>query len=273
MGTSRVDIARSQSEGERVVGADARPVDPARASWPRSESAEGGFLQRPTQGLTDEPAPRPSHLGTVLPPATGGGDSARAAGSADPSSAAGAAWRALENARGLLDRYAEAIGGQTAYWIRASLRAGRSEASVTLDPPELGRLRISLAQDGLMVTARIRAELPEVESLLREGGERIRERLSSQGVRVDALVIETAPARAARVTAAPEAQQHTQDRPGAQDASHGGHRHPQRSGDQTHRDEPLRLIDPFDPQPPVRGRAGAAAPAARQAWAGLDVRA
>ncbi len=263
-----------QSGGERVVGADARPVDPARAGQPRNESAVGGFSHGLTQGLTEEPAPRPSHPGTVFQPLAAPGDGARVTSATMGRPALlDAAWQAAEGAGGGLRPYAETVSGQTVYWIRASLRAGRRETAVTLDPPQLGRLRISLVQNGPLVTARIRAELPEVESLLREGSERIRERLSSQGVRVDALVIEAAPARAARVAGAPEAQPHAQDRPDAETASQGGQRHPQRPTGQTAREEALRSNDPRDPRPPARGSAASAAPAARQSWAGLDVRA
>jgi len=269
--------AASQFGGERVVGADARPVDPARAGQPRNESAAGGFSYGLTQGLTDEPAPRPSHPGIATPPGIlPAAHTGAAAGATSPdgrADAMGGAGRALDGGPRLFDPYVEAVGGQTAYWIRASLRAGRRETTVTLDPPQLGRLRISLVQDGPLLTARIRAELPEVESLLREGSERIRERLNSQGVRVDALVIEAAPARAARVPGAPAGHPHAQDHPGAETASHGGQRHSPPPGEQADREDGLRSTGPSDAARPARGRTASGAPAARPTWAGLDVRA
>ncbi len=89
------------------------------------------------------------------------------------------------------------IAAQAAYHLRVQLRAGQRETVITLDPPGLGRMRLSMRGTGANLTAVLRAELPEVESLLREGADAIRNRLGRQGLPVERLVVESGAARAA----------------------------------------------------------------------------
>ncbi len=293
----------SQVGGERVVGADARPAGPARAGRPRSGSAEGGPSQRPIQGLTEELAPRPSHLrsggsqrqGAAHDASLRQGAAQDAGFSQDaqpggrPASAAPSSGGGTAGSTGLtqgarmqeaidpstMHQRSDAVRLQTAYWVRASLQMNQRQSVVTLDPPELGRLRITLERIGERMTARILAERPEVESMLREGREQIRERLSGQGVRVDALLIETPAARISRGAAggdpgASHSQAHTQDHGGAHTSPHDG----RNASQQGAHDRGVPGGPSEEPQIGEQGRQ-VDAPARSHRWRrlGLDVRA
>jgi flagellar hook-length control protein FliK len=168
-----------------------------------------------------------------------------------------------------------AVSAQTAYWLRASLRASRREAVVTLDPPELGRMRISIRQEGRAVTARITVEMPEVEALLREGADAIRERLGAQGLRLDRLIVEASPqAEASKPRGAPEQDAHPQNaddspgsRGGKQPASHDSGRPGGREGLPEGGARPRRAMRD---RPPAQGSAAEARP---RRGMGVDVRA
>jgi len=90
----------------------------------------------------------------------------------------------------MLSQKSASIRAQAAEYLRMSLRSNRREILVRLDPPELGRMNIRIQQTGNRTIARIAAQLPEVENLLRDGAEMIRNRLNSQGMRVDSIVVE-----------------------------------------------------------------------------------
>ncbi len=83
-----------------------------------------------------------------------------------------------------------AIRVQTVNGLRMAIVSGEREAWVTLQPPDLGRIRIWLRVDGDQVSARIRAEDPAVEAILRSDHEVLRARLAEHGLLLDALVIE-----------------------------------------------------------------------------------
>ncbi len=220
-------------KGEGVGDASARTGGSANARRPGNGGPEGGLSWRPVQGLMDESAPRPSHPAPLDQRAAVAGPERGLAGPnkgmmPPASTAVGAGTPAPTD---MLPPKLASVSAQTAYWLRASLRAQRREAVVTLDPPELGRLRIHVRQDGPGMTARITAELPEVEALLRAGAEMIRERLVSQGLRIDQLVIESAPHRSESARSAPSdgSGQQTQT-PGDPDTGpQGGRRAPQDS--------------------------------------------
>jgi flagellar hook-length control protein FliK len=130
-----------------------------------------------------------------------------------------------------------AVSAQAAYWLRTSLKANRREAVVTLDPPDLGRMRISIRQEGRAVTARITVEMPEVEALLREGADAIRKRLNTQGMRLDRLVVETtSQAEAAKPKAAPEQDAHPQNTDDSTGSRDGRYRPSHDSGQPASRD-------------------------------------
>ena len=203
-----------QRGGERARSAQVHTGQPVSAGRPGIEEPEGVFSWRPVEELTDEPALRPS-----LPRDSAPAPLTRTAELTD-TIAHGARMAGRGEALGsdlLLAPKVAAVSSQTAYWIRSSFRLGRRESVVTLDPPDLGRLRISLREDGPRLIARIQTELPEVASILREGSEAIRERLESQGLRIDTLIIESVGPRAERPVASGSSQgePHTPDDPGA----------------------------------------------------------
>ncbi len=216
--------ASGGSEGEGVEGARALPPIADGAARPGSGSPEGGLLWRPQAALMDEPASQPPHLRTPGAVAANPGAPGSANAASGPHTVAAEAPAPAE--AGLPAPKASAVRAQAAYWLGRAVRIGRREATITLDPPELGRLRIHLRTEGQIVTARITAELPEVEALLREGVPEIRERLARAGLRVERLVVEAAaPNRAAqRAAGAPLASDSGTEEPaqGTQDEARGG---------------------------------------------------
>lgn len=88
---------------------------------------------------------------------------------------AAAAPRYVDTARNL-ERIGEAM--------RLSVRQGLRTATLRLDPPELGHVRMHIAvQDG-MVTARLEAESTQARDLLLSGLSQLRESLEGQGLRI-----------------------------------------------------------------------------------------
>jgi hypothetical protein len=164
------------------------------------------------------------------------------------------------------------VAAQAAYWLRTSLRANRGEAVVTLDPPELGRMRITVRQEGEALTARILAELPEVEGILREGVAAIRDRLEQQGFRLESLAIESTARHEAPVAPQPDAADGSQTHTGSQ-----GHQTAGRRADTPaapageERPAPTTEHDDYD-RPPENGGDRASRGAGIRAR-GIDVRA
>ena len=216
--------ASGGSEGEGVEGARALPPIADSAARPGNRSPEGGLLWRPQAALMDEPASQPSHLRTSGAGAANPGAPGSANATSGPHAVASEAPAQTE--AGLPAPKASAVRDQAAYWLGRAVRVGRREATITLDPPELGRLRIHLRSEGRTVTARITAELPEVEALLREGVPEIRERLARAGLPVERLVVEAASSNRAaqRAAGAPPASDPgaREPTPGTQDEARGG---------------------------------------------------
>ena len=75
--------------------------------------------------------------------------------------------------------------GRVASEIAAQVRQNRNEAILTLDPPELGSLRIAITLDGDKVQARIHAEAHESGNLIHSHLAELKDAL--QGHRLDLI--------------------------------------------------------------------------------------
>ena len=169
------------------------------AARPGNEGSEGVSLWRPDTELTEEfpsrPSPQAAAAGAAQTPAQG---DLPAVVTPPPSriDSAVEVRSGTETMQALNPRAAH-VAAQAAYHLRVATRGGSRETTITLDPPGLGRMRISLKENGPQLTARLTAELPEVEGLLREGAEMLRERLNRQGLAIDRIVVESAAGRSA----------------------------------------------------------------------------
>jgi len=185
--------------GERGRGDHGLPRGEA-AARPGNEGSEGVSLWRPDNELTDEFPSRPSPQAAPARAAQAPAHVARPDGVTPPPlnrvDSVVEVRAATETVQALSPRAAH-VAAQAAYHLRVASRGGTRETTITLDPPGLGRMRISLKEDGPQLTARLIAELPEVEGLLREGAEMIRERLNRQGLAIDRIVVESAAGRSA----------------------------------------------------------------------------
>ncbi len=150
----------------------ARPVRSAGAV-----AGSGGSLTAAAQTAWAAAEPAPS-----VPPAS-------------PATVEPLAPAAREQALQALSPRAANVAAQASYHLRVGLRGGQRETTVHLDPPGLGRLRISMRGEGPRMTAVLRAELPEVESLLREGADAIRDRLNRQGLSIERVIVESTTGR------------------------------------------------------------------------------
>jgi len=173
---------------------------------PGNGGPEGGLSVGQLTGLKEEHSTPPSHPESVEEPAPSIGAQTQAvsaqgiAGLGNAPTATEAvstegfntspAAGAEQDSLAMLSQKSASIRAQAAEYLRMSLRSNRREILVRLDPPELGRMNIRIQQTGNRTIARIAAQLPEVENLLRDGAEMIRNRLNSQGMRVDSIVVE-----------------------------------------------------------------------------------
>jgi hypothetical protein len=73
---------------------------------------------------------------------------------------------------------------------------------VTLDPPELGQVRIQLRVEDKRVFARVGAARSDVERALRAEESSLREGLARQGLRLETLIVDRLPGTPARAEAA-----------------------------------------------------------------------
>jgi flagellar hook-length control protein FliK len=69
--------------------------------------------------------------------------------------------------------------------LRISLREGRSEIRIRLEPPELGQVRVHIVTENGSVTVRMMAEVPAVRDAIENGLNQLREGLETRGFRVD----------------------------------------------------------------------------------------
>jgi len=166
--------------GAEPEAAAGRPVRSAADAAPGAQAGS-------TAGRAGGAASGPAAPGGLTP---GGAAlvSAASAAAAFAGSASAAARTGLPGA---------AVPVQVARALQFAILAGQREALVTLEPPELGQIRLHVRVVDGLVFARVRAERAEVERLLGAEEGAIRDRLALQGLRLEALVIE----RAARAPA------------------------------------------------------------------------
>ena len=254
--------------GERVGGAILQPVTTTDSEQPGSGKPEGDIPRWPIQELTEEPAPRPSHPRVTT---TVSGEIARSPGAHTPVTGPSAPEAGASVGRSALPAPPSppAVNAQAAYWLRVSLRSNRRESVITLDPPDLGRMRISIRREGPGITARITAELPEVEAVLREGAAAIRERLTHQGLRIDHLVIEPAPTSSPRPSPSGLPQGSTPDLGGRAWGGEGQGASPQGDSGSGGRPAPRQTT----PQPPPLPGEETPSPRPARRRVGVDVRA
>jgi Flagellar hook-length control protein FliK len=179
-------------QGERIDVADPKTKGWSEDQRPRSGGPEGGLSNWPAQELTDERIAQSSH--PAFPVSQAQGISSASPAQIQPemqviNETQSTTETAAPHQPTLAPR-AAAVSAQTAYYLRMSLRTNRREIMVNLDPPELGRMQIRLQQKGNTMIARISVQVPEVEAMLKESSEMIRERLSEQGLRVESILID-----------------------------------------------------------------------------------
>ncbi|MFP4306527.1 MAG: flagellar hook-length control protein FliK [Desulfococcaceae bacterium] len=73
--------------------------------------------------------------------------------------------------------------------VRMILREGRSEIRMSLEPPELGSVRVHIAAEHGHVTVRMIAEMPAVRDVLENGLPQLRAGLESGGLDVDGFEV------------------------------------------------------------------------------------
>ena len=169
-----------------------------------SERSNGGSLapyaRAFMEGAPTRPAPRAPHEAggqgaTSWTPAAGESAATDRAAFTAPATAPTEADTRLDGLRAT-------VRVQTVRALGAALSEARQEVVVTLRPPSLGRIRIQLQVDQERLHARLQAERPEVEQILWQDRDVLRQRLGEQGLRLETIAVERGAARVAPGAAA-----------------------------------------------------------------------
>jgi hypothetical protein len=144
------------------AGGDSAALNPAKAALPETDAVDSVNLQpRPAPGL-ESSAIRPANSPTAAAPSS-------PALSAAPESAE--------------------VLAQVGDRVRMILREGRSEIRMSLEPPELGSVRVHIASEHGHVTVRMIAEVPAVRDVLENGLNQLRAGLENGGLDVDGFEV------------------------------------------------------------------------------------
>lgn len=143
------------------VGGEPTALNPAEAAALETDAVDSVNLQpRPAAGL-ESSSVRPANLSAAAP----------------SSPALPAAPEAAEVLAQVGDR------------VRMILREGRSEIRMSLEPPELGSVRVHIASEHGHVTVRMIAEVPAVRDVLENGLTQLRAGLENGGLEVDGFEV------------------------------------------------------------------------------------
>lgn len=122
--------------------------------------------------------------GTVIAAAPSAADSAAVSQAAD-------ARRTIagEQARGSAET-GENVLNTIVRQARVLLGSGQSSATVVLDPPSLGRLRLEIVTEGSKVSGKIVVESKEVQDIVRNNITELRQNLSQNGLQVESFDVQ-----------------------------------------------------------------------------------
>jgi hypothetical protein len=184
--------APAHPQAPAVTAATLLPVEPTQTQPPRDHGDAGrGGASLPA--VAAQPAAEPARAESGTAAAVVTADAASVAtqtaaatpvvpGPPAPPSAAGSAARPAAPA---LPTHPDRLVADVAVEVARQVSAGRSEFSIRLDPPELGRIDVSLEFSGAEVRAVVSTDNPATHDLLRRDADAFMRLLADSGFRAD----------------------------------------------------------------------------------------
>ena len=181
---------RAGAKGTVPQGEEEQGANAASNSAIKGVEAMAGMVASATEGTAEAAAVMPRAAPMKEEPPVAAGSPTLAAGSEQgnaggAAASAGSAGAAQDSPRtGADSPYEQIVLG-----LRTKLDANNQRAQIELNPPNLGRLQVSVEVSNGQLTAQFHATTDVVRDLLRSNMDRLRSVLEGQGITVDKLAV------------------------------------------------------------------------------------